>query len=55
MTKNQIKQEAAQEISQAIIRLRDGFGLAIPASAFAVLTELAEQISNFYNNDEQSN
>ena len=55
MTKNQIRQEAAQEISEAIIRLRDGFGLVIPDSAFGVLTDLAEQISNFYNNDEQSN
>jgi ribonucleotide reductase beta subunit family protein with ferritin-like domain len=54
MTKNQIKQEVAQEISEAIIRFRDGFGIVISAASRGMLTDLAEQISNLYN-DEQSN
>jgi len=53
MTKNQIKQEVAQEIAEAIIRFRDGFGIVISASSHGMLTDLSEQITNLYN--EQSN
>jgi hypothetical protein len=38
MTKNQIKQEVAQEISEAIIRFRDGFGIVISAASRGMLT-----------------
>jgi len=56
MTKNQIKQEVAQEIAEAIIRFRDGFGIVISASSHGMLTDLSEQISNLYNEQsEQSN
>jgi len=51
MTKNQIKQEVAQEISEAIIRFRDGFGIVISAASRGMLTDLAEQISNLYNEE----
>ena len=51
MTKNQIKQEVAQEISEAIIRFRDGFGIVISVASRGMLTDLAEQISNLYNEE----
>ena len=48
MTKNQIKQEAAQEIADSIVRYRESFGAVISAAAHEMLTDIAEQLPTFF-------